>query len=447
MNYSELKAALAKAAEEAGVSEYEIYYTSQTEISVGGLNKEINSFSSGTSGGVCFRVLYDGKMGYASSELMEEGEMRELVYRAVENAKSTEKPDENGLFAGSLCYDEPRMKPFSAVGAGKLKALAVDVMEKTYASSDKVTDGTSSSAISASFTVGIANSHGLDLENSCGINAVVAQAVVSDKGERQADHSIKAYDETTDIDELARSATEGALAKIGSGLVNTGKYDVVIDGRQMRSILSAFSSAFSAKNAQMGLSLLKGKEGEKIASDKITVTDDPMREGSTVGTPFDAEGVATRRKAVIENGVLKTLLHNRETAKKAGVESTANASKRSYSSPIGISPYAFCIEAGTLSEEELFRKAKEGIYITELKGLHAGADAVTGDFSLESAGFMIRDGKVAEAVKSFTIAGNFFELLGAVDELSSEVKVSVSGGLTYFGSPSVLVRGMSVAGK
>jgi len=447
MSFSEMKSRLAEAAAKAGITEYEIYYKSEAELSVGGLNREINSFSSGVSGGICFRVLHQGKMGYASTELMEADEMEALVARAIENAESTEKCDENGLFSGSESYDEPRMKKCEPLSAAELKAIAIDIMEKTYSASDKVSEGTSSSAVCASFTVGIANSHGLDLESSSGVNLVVARSVVSDKGEKQADYAIEAYDESTDISEMGRSATRDALAKIGAGLVETGKYDVVIDGRQMRSILSAFAPAFSAKNAQMGISLLRGKEGELIASEKITITDDPMREGSTVGVPFDAEGVAAHRKAVIENGVLKTLLHNRETAKKAGVESTANASKRSYSSPIGISPYAFCIEAGSLTEDELIARAGEGILITEVKGLHAGADAVTGDFSLESAGFMIRGGKLCEAVKSFTIAGNFFELLKSVDELSCEVKTSVSGGLTYFGSPSVLVRGMSVAGK
>ena len=447
MNFDVLKNALATAAENAGVKEYEIYYASSTETYVGGLNKEINSFSSGASGGICLRLIFDGKMGYASTELMEEGEMRELVYRALENAKCTDKITDSGLFGGSESYEELRIKKYEPLSAAKLKGLTLDIMDATYAASDKVTDGTEANAISASFSVAIANSHGLDLRNECGINVVVAQAVVSDKGETQADYAFKAYDDSLDINAFTKEAADGALAQIGAGLVETGKYDIVIDGKQMRSILSAFSPAFSAKNAQMGISLLSGKEGEKIASDIVTIVDDPQRNGSTVGAIFDAEGVATHKKSVVECGVLKTLLHNRETAKIAGVESTANASKPSYSSPVGISPYAFSIEAGELSKDELFAKVREGIYITELKGLHAGANAVTGDFSIESAGFMIRDGKLAEAVKSFTIAGNFFELLKNISALSDKVEYSVGGSITSFGSPAVLIPGMSVAGK
>ena len=137
----------------------------------------------------------------------------------------------------------------------------------------------------------------------------------------------------------------------------------------MRTLLAVYSSAFSAKMAQMGMSLLAGKEGEKIAADIITITDDPMREGVSIQTNFDAEGVAAFRKPIVEAGVLKTLLHNRETAAKAGVESTGNASKGSYASPVGISPYAFCMEAGDKSLDELFAMVGDGIYVTELKGL------------------------------------------------------------------------------
>ena len=199
--------------------------------------------------------------------------------------------------------------------------------------------------------------------------------------------------------------------------------------------------------AQMGMSLLKGKEGEKIAADIVNITDDPMREGVSIQTNFDAEGVAAYRKSIVENGVLKTLLHNRETAMAQGVESTGNASKGGYASPVAVSPYAFCIEAGDKTEEELFALAGNGIYVTELKGLHAGANAVTGDFSIESAGFKIVDGKKGEAVKSFTIAGNFFELLKSIAALSDKVEVAVTGGFTTFGSPAVLIHDVSVAGK
>ena len=149
---------------------------------------------------------------------------------------------------------------------------------------------------------------------------------------------------------------------------------------------------------------------------------------------------------VIEKGVLKTLLYNLETAKKAGVTSTGNASRAGYSSPVATSPYGFCIEAGEYSDDELLGLCGNGIYITELKGLHAGADASTGDFSIESAGFVVENGKVTRPVHSFTVAGNFFELLKTVDGVADNVKMGHPS-THVIAAPDILVRGLAVAGE
>ena len=447
MNFENVKKALIDALTECQIDQYEVYYFSSKGTSVDTLNNEINAFSDGTTGGICLRVVSNGKIGYASSELMSDSEMKDLVYRAIENAKYIEKDDTVGLFAGSTTYEKPNCAEFSALDTATLKELAQGIANNMFKYSDKVKDSSSSSAFTSEFSIRLFNSFGLDLENHCGVNGVMADAVVCENDVFESAYKVEEYKKDIDINAIAQKAVDDAFEKLGSGLVETGKYNVILDGKQMRAILSAFSSVFSSKNAQMGLSLLAGKEGEKIASDIVTITDDPMREGVSIQTHFDGEGVATHRKNIIENGVLKTLLYNRETALKAGKESTGNASKGSYAAPIGISPYSFCIEAGEFTLEQLFEKAENGIYITALKGLHAGANAVTGDFSIESAGFLIKDGKKAEAVKSFTIAGNFFELLKSISALSDKIEMGLPSGFTGFGSPAVLIKDMSVAGK
>ena len=103
--------------------------------------------------------------------------------------------------------------------------------------------------------------------------------------------------------------------------------------------------------------------------------------------------------------------------------------------------------AGDCTEEELLRKADRGVYINFVGGLHAGANAITGDFSLQSAGFLIENGQKTAPVKSFTVAGNFFELLKQITAAADNVKVPMPGGITSFGAPSVLVEGLTVAGK
>ena len=446
MNYELLKAAIENEAKNQGISEYEIYYMSNEELSLDTLNRKPNSFSSGNSGGICLRVLHDGKIGYASSELMDEGEMISLVSRAKANAEATEKPDTVGIYKGSESYAELKCEPFKAKSAADLKRLTEELADEVYAASDKVTDGTATYGLNAGFVVRLSNSHGLDLMTSCGLSAVQLGAVICDDGKYENEYNLAELKGDVDLKALAKETVETAILKANAGLVDSGKYSVVLSAKQMRTLLSVYSSAFSAKMAQMGMSLLAGKEGQKIASDIVTITDDPMREGVSIQTNFDAEGVAARRKNVVECGVLKTLLYNRETAAVAGVESTGNASKGGYASPVGISPYAFCIEAGEHSEEELFAMAGNGIYITELKGLHAGANSVTGDFSLESAGFKIVDGKKGEAIKSFTIAGNFYELMKSIVALSDKVEVAVTGGFTTYGAPCALIHDVSVAG-
>ena len=447
MDFENIKNAVCRAAAELSVSEYEIYYKEGSDTAVETLSGEVSSFSSSAYRGVCVRVADGGRIGYAASELMEEGEMSSLVRRALENARAVEREDTVGIYSGGEKYAEAEKKDFAELDAAELKSLATTLAERAYAISDKVTEGTETSAGSSGFTVKIFNSHGIELENRVGVSYLNISAVISDGDERESGYELMEYKENSDLDALADKAIKIAESKIGAVGVKSGKYNVIIDSKRMRQLLSAYVSAFYAKSAQSGLSLLKGKEGERVAAEIVTVTDDPMREGVAITTAFDAEGVPTYRKSVIENGILRTLLYNRETAAKAGCPSTGNGGKGSYASPVSTTPYAFCIEAGDKTVDELIALAGDGILITTLNGLHAGTNAVTGDFSLESAGFMIRDGKIAESVRSFTVAGNFFDLLKNITALSDTVEVGVSGGYTTFGSPSVLVPDMSVAGE
>ncbi|MBR5448582.1 MAG: TldD/PmbA family protein [Clostridia bacterium] len=450
MNFDVIKNALVSALNAAGVTEYEIYYTSGSDNSIGTLNKEVNTFSSSTNGGLCLRLVRDGKMGYASTELMTEGEMVELARRAIANASATEKPDTVGIYCGGEEYEENRIPAFVPVSTATLRHAAVKTGEAIFARDARVQNGSESQAISSGFDIRIVNSHGLDLVCSCGINAIIGQSVVMDKDEKQEDYCLRAFSEANldaVIDEIAGEAVGNALAKIGAGLVPSGKYNLIFSGKQMRSLMSVFSSAFSGKAVIDGMSPLKGKLGEVIAAPIVTITDDPQREGNSIGLTFDAEGVPTHRHEVVSGGVLNTFLHNRETAKQMGSATTANASKAGYSSPVGVRPHSFCIEPGDKTNDELLAMAEGGIYITELKGLHAGANPITGDFSLESAGFMIRGGKLAEAVKSFTVAGNFFEMLKSICALGNKLETGLQTGFTGFGSPDVFVPDMSVAGE
>ena len=446
MNFDAVKNRLVEEAKLAGLDEYEIYFMESDGISAETLKGEISSFTSEVSGGICFRCIVDGHFGSAATELFTEDEMKALVERAIENAKVIENDDKAVIYAGAEKYPEPKLPPVANESAAELKASVLDLFCKTKNQSEYIAESSQTGAMRSKIKVELINSHGLHLSNTVGSSISFVQAVVEKDGESQYGIAMERGIKGERVDAMPEKATAEALDKIGAGQIATGKYDVIISGEQMRHLLSAFSSVFSGRQANLGLSLLKGKEGEKVAAECVTLVDDPLYPDSPMQTGFDGEGVPTYTKNVIENGELKTLLYDIASADKVGKESTGNGQRGSYSSPVGIAPYHFYLKGGELTEDELFARLGDGIYVTELKGLHAGTNAVTGDFSLESFGFKVKDGKKCEAVTSFTIAGNFFELIKSIEALASEVQFSLTTGFTVFGSPNALIRDMSVAG-
>ncbi len=447
MNFDQIKNALISEADRRGLSEYEIYFMESGSTGAETLKNEISSFSSGVRGGVSFRCIVNGRIGAAATELMEENEMKELVDRAMQYAAVIESDDPVIFYKGADAYAEKSNVKTATPDAATLKTVALALQGRTYAASDLVADGTQSGTFAGTVRRALVNSHGLNLSDEyCACGAYV-QAVIEKDGEAQDAFDCCLGLDESKLDQISQNALSDAIAKIGAVEIDSGKYDLIIQGKQMRELLSTFSSVFSAKAAQLGLSLLKGKEGNVIASDVVTLMDDPMRENSPAQASFDGEGVATQKKSVIEKGILTTLLYDLSTAEKAGKTSTGNGQRKSYASPVSISPYSFYLAGGELSEDELKTRLGNGIYLTELKGLHAGANDVTGDFSIESAGFLVEDGKISKAIKSFTVAGNFFDLLKNIESLSDTIHFDASTGFTSYGSPDVLVRNMSVAGK
>ncbi len=445
MKFEKIKEILFEAAKEAELTEFDIYYCLTDDQSAEALNGQMNSCSSGVSGGVCFRCAVDGRVGSAATQCMEKEKLEALVARAMANAAVTDADEEPIFFAGATAadYRKINVKIPELPGVATLRQTAMTLQEKLYAENDMMTDGTASGAGATRRTVALANSKGLSLSSETGAVYTYVEPIINDGNEPSYGSGFAA---TLDTDSgIVKKATDEALSRLGAGLVKTGTYDVIFDARQVRSLLGAHRSIFSGKAALQGLSLLAGKVGEQVAAKCLTLVDDPFYAENTVQCPFDAEGVPTREKILIEKGVLKTLLYDLTTAKKAGVESTGNA-VRGYADPVAIAPYCLRIEKGNETRDELIARMGNGLYITELKGLHAGANAVTGDFSIESAGFLVEDGKITKPVHSFTVAGNFFDLLKAIDGVADNVQMGLPG-TSIIAAPDVLVRNLSVAGE
>lgn len=447
-NFDLLKNIVKETSEKYGISKYELYYSEDTSLSAETYRDEISSFSSSVSGLLLYRCIVDGKLGYASTEFLDEEEMRKLVERAVENAKVIERDEEAIIFGGAK-PEEYRTVPkneFTMPDAAKIREEVMSCRNILYAEDERMTDGAECGAYASRFCTRLFNSNGLDLSRSGGSCSVYMQSLLDDGSEKQYDYDFLYTLDAADAEKkaLAEQVVAGANAKFHAKTIKTGKYNVVFDHKQMSVVLQTFLSVFFAEQAQKGLSLLKGKTGETIASDIITITDDPFYPSNPMQLPFDGEGVPTKTKNVVENGVLKTLLYNLTTAKKDNVETTGNASRSA--SSIGTRVFTFYINPGQMTKDELLRKAGSGIYINELKGLHAGANPVTGDFSIESEGFLIEDGKLGAPIKSFTVAGNFFDLLKSITDIDNVLDLRAPGS-TRIASPDVLVPDMSVAGE
>ncbi len=447
MSFERIKEILFEAARTAGLTDYDVYYRMATDLSAEALNHEPNASAFGTAGGVSFRCAVDGRIGAASTEMLEEGELAALVPRAMENAALVDA-DEEPIFytpkADDVYGTVTEAKP-AIPTATELRHTAMELQDRIYAASDLVTDGTETAAGACEISVCLANSRGLSLSHSAAMRYAYAEAVIHDGTEPSFGAAMSGELDAAKSGIAEKAVTE-AIARLGGKPVKTGKYKVVLSAKQTRALFATFSGIYSGKQAMLGLSLLAGKENTEIASPVLTIYDDPFYPGNTMQMPFDGEGVPTTKKALVENGVLKTLLYDLTTAKKTGHTTTGNAHRGSYADPVSISSFCHAVAPGSATLDELFTEMGEGLYITELKGMHAGCDAVTGDFSIESAGFAVKEGKLAGAVKAFTVAGNFFELLKNIAAVGCEVETGVSGFSTV-AAPPMLVLDVSVAGE
>ena len=448
MNFNEFKELVIAECQAQGIAEYELYYQAGYSTSVDTFQHSVNEFTSSYSGGVCFRAIVNGKMGYASTEALSAQQAKAVVARAVDNAVNLEAEEAVFLGEGGQEYEPLEDKSYALPTTEELIAKVLETTEKLYAADPMAVDGCQTQGIIETSEVAIYNSKGLDLHHSSNASGLIAVGVVSNGKEMSNDYQIKLgkLDEI-DVDALVNKAVSGAKEKLGGEVAPTGQYPVIFNTEAMCSLMGVYSGIFNSESAQKGLSKLAGKEGEVIAAPCVTLVDDPFHCDNPEPMNFDAEGSPTHKKAVIENGVLNTLLYNLKTAAVAGKKTTGNASKAGYDAAVGIRPFTMYLQGGDMTEEELLQKAGNGVYITSLGGLHAGADPISGDFSLQSSGYMIENGVKTHYVKSFTVAGNYYELLKNIVALANNCHLPRAMGSTAFGAPSVLVDGLSVAGK
>ena len=302
---------------------------------------------------------------------------------------------------------------------------------------------TNSEGGSASFgrsSVALATSEGF-FGQYAGTTHSVGVAVVAGEGtamERDyASASARHGGDLEGAEIVGKRAGERTVARLHPRKAKSQAVPVVYDPRVSRGLVGHFAGAISGASIARGVSFLKDRLGQKVFSDAITIVDDPHRKRGQRSKPFDGEGVANQRRALIEKGMLTTWLLDCSSAKQLGLATTGHAARGTGGPPMPSSTNLY-MEAGTLSPDALMADIKEGFYVTELIGM--GVNGVTGDYSRGAAGFWIENGKIAFPVSEVTIAGNLKEMF---------LHVTAANDLVFrYGTdaPTVRVDGMMVAG-
>jgi PmbA protein len=431
----------------AGASDAECTIAEGDEFSANVRMGELETLKDAGSRGAGLRVLIGKRMGASyTSDLTPEG-IRQMVRSAIDLAALTTEDPHAGLpdaeEFGSIATD---LQLFSNETANLPTEERIDMAKRAEAAALAVDPRiTNSEGASFDSSVGgrvFANSRGFLGAYRTSYCSVSAVPVATQNGSMERDYwytTARNYKGLEDPETVGRKAAARALRRLGAVKVDTQRVPVIFEPRTARTLLGNIFEAVDGRAIYRKASFLAGKLGEKIADERITLVDDGTIPGLFGSSPFDDEGVPTRRTAVIERGVLKSYLLNAYTARKLDLKTTGNAS-RGITGNAGIGHGNFFIEAGTRTPEEIIRGVKNGFFVTELIG--SGVNIVTGDYSRGAVGIWIRDGELAFPVSEVTIAGTLQEMLNGIAEIGSDLEF-----LSSVSAPTVMLGEMTVAGR
>lgn len=436
MNIDQFREAIFREATALGAEFAEISYGEGKRFAVQVQDHVIDEYEVATTRGLSLRVHYKTKEGHAYTEVMDDA--RELVLRAIDNASVIEDKDIHPVQGAQVYREVTRPTDPLAGWSEQEKIDLAHRLEEAALLAPEVTRVHGASVSSTSSRSLLANSLGLYAERESESSTVMLAPILERDGELQDSYVVRFDERVTDIDGIVSEAVEKAAKRFGGSPVAAGVYDIILSKEAARSLLGGFWSIFSAEQSQKNLSFLTGLLGQQIAADSICLVSDPYL--ATNPIVFDGEGSPAEALTVIEDGVFLSFLHNLKTAHKAGQKTTGHAS----SMGVGISPGNLYIKAGETKQEDLADILGDGLLIDQLSGLHAGLNAVSGEFSLLAKGQLIQDGLAVRPVEEITIAGNYRDFLMQISHVADDLYFGGRGGI---GSPSLIVRGIKVGGR
>ena len=437
----------------AGASDAEAVVREGDEFSVNVRMGEVETLKESGSRGLGLRVFLGTRSASTSTSDLTPDGIRQLVEGALALAKVTEEDPFTGL---------PESAEFGSV-PGDLHLYYGDVYSLSgperiewarrceaaaLAADPRITNSDGGSFEASTGRKVMANSRGFVGGYRTSYAGVSAAPLAMDaNGQMQRDgwwSSARSLDEVESPEAIGKEAARRTLRRLGARKVPTQRVPIVFAPEVARSLIGSLFEAASGDSIWRHASFLAGKLGEQIAAPSLNLIDDnfmllPSGAGGFGSSPFDGEGLPSRRTVVVQDGVLETYLLNTYTARKLGLKSTHNASRGLAGTP-GIGCGNLYLEPGRLTPEEIVAETHTGLYVTSLMGF--GTNIVTGDYSRGATGLWIENGQLTHAVEEVTIAGNLADMLMNITAIGNDLVFRGS-----VASPTLRIDGMTIAGS
>jgi PmbA protein len=439
---SDLAERLVAAARRAGADAADAVAVRSMSLHVGVREGGVDQSERSESDDVGLRVFVGRRTAVVSTNDIK-GDVAQLAERAVAMAKVAPEDKFAGLADPAMLAKaqpeldllDPELPPVSVLEERALRAEAAALAVKGV---------TKSEGAAASASIGgmvLATSHGFHgayLVSRCGVSM---SAIAGEGTAMETDYDYTSALHADDLEspeKVGRTAGERAVARLNPRKVDTTKVPIVYDKRVASSLIGHLVGAVNGSAIARKTSFLKDKLGQRLFKQGIRIIDDPLRRRGQRSRPFDAEGVAGARLALIDDGVLTSWLLDSATARELGLTTTGHAQRGVSSAP---SPGAtnLYLEAGSMSPDELIADIREGFYVTSLIGM--GVNQVTGDYSRGASGFWIENGNKTYPVSEVTIAGNLTDMFASLTPANDlEFRHAVD-------APTVRLEGLTVAGR
>lgn len=437
-----------EAALAAGADDAEAWCEESTSRQIRVYDGAVESLSDAGGRGIGIRAFIDGRCGYAYGTELGEAALARLGAAAHEAAEVAD-PDEFGGLpdeTGATEVDDLESREMASWTTERKVELALAV-ERAARAPEGISQVENAVYSDAEGAAAIANSRGLAASYRATQAWAYASAFAAEGADLMTGMGIGLGRDpgALDPDAIGAEAAERALALAGARQPESRRCPVVLDAFVAASFAGFIGSMLSADAVQRGRSLFAGRRGEEVAEAAFVLVDDGRNPDGPASAPFDGEGSPTRRTPLIEQGKLAGYLYDARTARKDGRPTTANASRGSYRSPPSVGPTNLLVEPGDSTLEELVAQAGDGLYVTDVAGLHSGVNSVSGTFSVGASGRLIEGGELGAPVREITIASDLVSMLRSVAAVGSESRWVPLGGSVN--AAPMLVSEMTVSGK